>query len=241
MSGDDLTIRLFFLGCAVAFGIAAVSVETSFKRTSFGVLTVACVAAAILWIHVKTTWPSVSSPVAQVATSPQSWFLVVMFLLAVFASQPSRSKTGSAPDNLQEGLPASDLTVTEKPQAAAKKPEKREFLQVTVEYLINFRRDEKYTHVQSERMIEPYIGKWMRVEGTIHEIYKGSVYLRFKFINQPQIQPSLYIDFYKVVVRFKLNWSERFHALGKGQAVTVIGRLDDIQADQICLEEGELC
>jgi hypothetical protein len=99
MSGDDLAIFLFFLTCAVAFGVEAVKAETATRRISFGVIALGCLLSGIFWAHIKTVWPALTDKIATVATEPVSWFVIIMFLPAVVAFHrlnPSRTKR-SAP------------------------------------------------------------------------------------------------------------------------------------------------
>jgi hypothetical protein len=84
MAGDDLTILLFFLSCAVTFGVETANAETSLRRLAFGFLTLACLGSGVLWQFLKTILAtSITENVAAVATNPVSWFVIAMFLLAV--------------------------------------------------------------------------------------------------------------------------------------------------------------
>jgi hypothetical protein len=100
MSGDDLTIRLFFIGTAFSLAVAAMS-QAGWKhpvliRGLFGVA-VGLAAVGLGWPSIKTFSPVVTATVDQIATNPVAWFVVFMFgLMAVlFLSKPREQKAAS--------------------------------------------------------------------------------------------------------------------------------------------------
>jgi hypothetical protein len=97
-SGDDLAIFLFFLTTAFGFGFEAVRAETSPRRITFSVFSVWVLLAGIFWLQIKPLWPSFTAATISVATNPVCWFVVLMFIFAVFAFHKPRA---SAPSRLK--------------------------------------------------------------------------------------------------------------------------------------------
>ena len=95
MSGDDLAIFLFFLSLAFGFGLEAVRAETVARRVTFAALSGICLLAGIFWLQIKTVWPAFTVAVTSIATNPLAWFIVAMFILAVFAfHSPKKRNVG---------------------------------------------------------------------------------------------------------------------------------------------------
>src|SRR5262245_25641488 len=101
MSSDDLAIFLFWLALAVPFGIEAVNPQTRAYRLGFGVLCAISVLASFLWKPVANAWPPLVGYMTELATSPVSWFVIIMFVLAGFAV----NGRGWKRTNMQEAAP----------------------------------------------------------------------------------------------------------------------------------------
>jgi hypothetical protein len=84
-SGDDLAIFLFWAALVVTFGLEAVKASAASHRIGFGVLAAACAICGLLWTQIAKVWPPLTEAVSALATSPQSWFVIFMFVAATFA------------------------------------------------------------------------------------------------------------------------------------------------------------
>jgi hypothetical protein len=68
------------------------------------------------------------------------------------------------------------VAVPNKPEVPT--PKKREFVDISPEALLGLSNQKDLTRVQTDLMIKPYIGKWLRVTGAITDIYPNAVALR---------------------------------------------------------------
>jgi hypothetical protein len=254
MSGDDLAIFLFFMTCAVAFGVEAFKAETTFRRLSFAAIAIGCLLIGISWAHIKTLWPALTDKIATVATDPVSWFVIIMFLLAVVAFHPpkSRPNTGkqeeerisprpvprAAPPPVPPPPPPVPVAllaeVSAKPEMPA--PKKREFIDVSVETLVGLCNQENLTRVQTDRLVKPYIGKWMRVTGIVTDIFPSAVALRTKEAKPP---PGMLL-FDVILIVADDAWKERFHMLERNRKITVIGMIQEVDRSMVTLYHPEL-
>ena len=222
MAGDDLTICLFFLACAVTFGLEAVKAETTVRRISFAAIALGCLLSGIFWVQVKTVWPTLTDKIAAIATNPVSWFVIVMFFLAVIAFHSPRKPTTSLVTTAS--APPSDAT--------EQKPEKREFVDITPTFLIGIMSDSTRTRVQNQRVIEPYIGKWLKITGNVNDIYPNSIF--FCSEDHPDKQG------YNLMLAPTDEWKSQFHLLERGRKITVIGKFTEVGSQCITLRECEL-
>jgi hypothetical protein len=85
LSGDNLAVFLFWIALSVPFGIEAVKAEERTYQFSFAALAAVTFLLGLFWVPISKLWPPLTEAVASVATSPQSWFLIFMFAVAVFA------------------------------------------------------------------------------------------------------------------------------------------------------------
>ena len=252
MAGDDLTVCLFFLSCAVVFGLETFKAETVARRISFGVLTAVCAASGIFWSQLKTVWPGLTDKVTAVATNPVSWFGVALFLLAVFAFHRPRQKENTplavksytaappikapeprrtvepskSPEPISEPVQASASTAI--PESAKKRG--REFIDTTPEYLIGLRNQENMSRVQTDKVIAPYIGKWIAATGTIHEIFEHALILD---IGEDKFGK-------RVSVGIDARSKDKFHLLELKKKITVVGQISRVLYSEVELEHGEL-
>ena len=96
MSGDDLSVFLFFAGLAIAFMVAAVS-QAGWKHPAviwalFAAAGVS-VLAAVSWIWLKDFAPGASRYITTISGSPVSWFVVVILILSAMLWINKRPKS----------------------------------------------------------------------------------------------------------------------------------------------------
>jgi hypothetical protein len=250
MAGDDLSIFLFFLTCAVAFGVEAVKAETAPRRISFATIAAVCLGSGIFWTHLKTLWPALSERVAAVATNPVSWFVIVMFFLAVFAFHRPRPKNIPVRVETTKKLEITPKFVDPAPLASVvaqgpvqpsaepkrepepKKEEPREFVDTTPEYLLTIRSSEGMSRVQTDKVLAPYLGKWMKITGTVREVYPNLVSLQMGEGHGDKARnATLQIDD---------KQKPKFHLLELNKQISVIGQIARVYRSEIELDHCEL-
>ena len=82
MQGDNLAILLFWLSLAIGAGYEAVS-ATGARRIFFAALAAIFLLTGVFWQSLKGVWPQFSNWVTAVATSPETWFVLFMFGVAI--------------------------------------------------------------------------------------------------------------------------------------------------------------
>ena len=226
MVGDDLTVSLFFLSLAALFGVEVLRAEEKTRRITFGLLAAGCAVAGGFWLLVKKIWPPFTELAGSVATNPIAWFIIVMFSLAVFALRTPKVKssiasTSTPAPKLPPDQPASDPVIIP--------PERKEgkiFVDSGPEYLVGLIKNR--SRIQAQKLLEPFLGKWIGVRGTVTNIYPDFV--------------SLNGEVPKLFVTMMLNDKnrERFHMLELNKSISVIGKLKDLRQFDVELEECEL-
>jgi hypothetical protein len=226
-SPDDtgnLETILFLLGLAVTFGLEAVKAETIARRSMFWGLTLLSLLAALGWTEIRPLCPPLSNAVMSVSSNPVAWFVVGMFFLAVIAFHRPNSTTVVR----RSALPATTPQVDEQ----AKRNKERVFVDVTPDYLLKIKRQKNLTAIQSDRVLEPYMGKWIKVTGKIVQMFERMTFLRLG-VDEDR-QP---ID---VTLMVADEWKSQFHVLPLGHEVTAIGWIDEIRWSEIQLRECEI-
>jgi len=233
MSGDDLAIFLFFLTCSVAFGLEAVKAETIARRVSFGAIALGCLLSGVFWAQVKTIWPSLTDKIAAIATNPVSWFVIGMFFLAVIAFHRPPQKRDIEKPQAFVGIPTPiSVPAVETAPEPIKEDHPREFVDTTPEYLLGIRRQDHLTRIQTDRIINPYLGKWMKVTGTVAQIYDRITWLRIG-----EVVPGKTLS---VILVVEPTWKARFHLLEMNKVISAIGKISDVSYSEVQLEDCEL-
>jgi hypothetical protein len=118
MQGDTLTTALFFAGSGIALVIAAVN-QAGWKHRliisgllGFGI--VFC-AIGLLWPFITHLSPTFTGLVVSIATTPSSWFTLVMFCAAAILLAPQkREPVASLPLSKIDSLNAEKLSALQK-------------------------------------------------------------------------------------------------------------------------------
>jgi hypothetical protein len=227
MAGDDLTIFLFFLSLAFGFGFEAVRAETVPRRTIFAVLGVACFFAAIFWLQIKTIWPAFTVAITSIATNPLAWFIVGMFILAVFAFH--RQKNRSAVDRpVATPIPA-PIAI---PASAPEPPKsKKAFIDVSPSYLLGLYKNR--TAVQGNALAAAYIGKWIVVTGKVIDISQDRP--GNDFLVQFSDSEGAWL-----AATFSEELSEKISHIPHGATITIRGAIRSVDTLRVILKECEL-
>jgi hypothetical protein len=176
-AGDDLAIVLFCASLFVGFGLETMKAETASRKAIFGFLTAMCAANALFWLQIKKIWPPFTEVAASIATSPVAWFVVAMFILAVVAFHPAKSRNRAAaaapPNRAAAAAPPINVKSanTDKP-GENKPPEEKMVIDVTAEYLIGLYRGR--TTIHADALADMYMGKWTTISGTVANVWKST-------------------------------------------------------------------
>jgi hypothetical protein len=119
---------------------------------------------------------------------------------------------------------------------------KRDVVRVTPGWLIARFKD--HTDVQAQKLVEPYIGKWIRVSGKLNNVMSSSEH----FV-QVTFQPAKTLferdtedpdDWAMVWMYFPKDQEADLALLPRGAPLTVLGRIDRIDAVNVHLQDCEL-
>lgn len=103
----------------------------------------------------------------------------------------------------------------------------QDFLDVTSEYLVAF--FEGRTELQGQASVKGYIGKRMRVSGTIEEVHTNDRLI--VTLQRPTAMSFLY---------FGSEWSDQFANLSQGDAIQVVGHIESVHRQGVSLENCQL-
>lgn len=231
LAGDDLTIVLFFVGTAVSFSCAAMS-SAGWKHPAliaglFGLATV-CFLFGAAWPIIKEALPALVGPVNLIATNPVSWFSVLILGMTASILLPRRR-------NLLprfEPEPKTDQVIGRAKEMAPEPPqEPKEKILVTVDpiYLMKFYEDR--TSIQGDQLAKNYIGKWLRVSGSV-----GNASVKLSSV----VATIRLGDGKFLMLLFSEEWIERVSVLIGGQTIEVIGQIDQIADYSVTLKNCEL-
>lgn len=103
-TGDDLVIQIFFWTSGVLCGVEAMK-ASGWRLWTFAATGAALILAGLCWSLLKDVSPPVTRWVTEVATSPQSWFVLVVLglLLLAVTGRNSSSKYRTA-DKANSGI-----------------------------------------------------------------------------------------------------------------------------------------
>jgi len=228
LSGDDLTIVLFFIGTAISIAGTAMSAagwrHPVLIAGLFG-LAGTCLVAGAAWPLLKTVSPPITAMVVQVATNPVAWFSVLILGMTASILLPKRSNRISNSleqrDSIANSFAAVLGFVRNSTMAATKKAPsevERIFVDATPSYLTGLFEDK--LRIQGEKLVEPFIGKWLRITGVVENVSSDCVTL--------QLDPRHPIS--SIFLHFHIKWKDRIHTLCAKQQISVIVR----KAANIC-------
>ena len=107
----------------------------------------------------------------------------------------------------------------------------REFVDITPEYLYGLGA-KGLTTVQTNLLVRPLIGKWMRLVGFVLQVSESVVILRSE--NDPDV-----IIPYMIVLEISDEWKPKFHVLEKQKKIAVIGQIQAVESTQMTLRNCE--
>lgn len=118
------------------------------------------------------------------------------------------------------------------PPASADKT-KRIFVpkSVTPEYLMGLFKSQ--TIIQADKLIEPYINKWIETEGSLSQVTSRS---------WPEVCANVILRFgeYQIHLTFDKTWIERLSMIRRKDNIRVRGTISQVRTYSIDLENGEI-
>jgi hypothetical protein len=94
---------------------------------------------------------------------------------------------------------------------------------------------EGVTTAQGNRMVQPYLGKWMKVSGEVTDTnHVPGQFSRISFGRFGRLGECSFTMF------FEEKWSEHVSILNAGETVTVLGQLKSVEQTHIVLDPCEL-
>jgi hypothetical protein len=111
----------------------------------------------------------------------------------------------------------------------------REFIDASPSYLVGL--CEKVMEVQAREIVRPYIGKWMKLECTLKDIWHRGIDERLIF---PFEDTSVRVAERDVTLRFKAKWRRKIILLPRGTKMLVVGRISDVSRYGVTLRRCDL-
>ncbi len=107
---------------------------------------------------------------------------------------------------------------------------------ITPEYLVSAFKE--HTHVQARKMIEPFIGKRIRVSGQLAEVLSSTPeFAQVTFSRQVPLGEEYVTIYMYFHTRARID---RLAILRRGDSITVSGRIKEVSAVQIDLDDCDL-
>lgn len=100
---------------------------------------------------------------------------------------------------------------------------------VTFESLTKFY--EGRTALEAEKLLKPYIGKWMTFSGVVREI---------KSAHNDRLVVSFRDELRFLLAYFEKSWADHISILSRGAQISIRGKIEDVDRDSITLYEREL-
>jgi tRNA_anti-like len=216
-AGDDLAIVLFFISLGFGFGLETMKAETIVRKIAFAFMTTACLSSGVFWLQIKKVWPPFTEAATSVGTNPVAWFVVLMFILAVFAFHRPRNRNKDEISSF--GVP---------PDPAF--PAQKIFVDVSPEYLIDLYKDR--TSVQGDALAAAYLSKWVSVKGKVSDIsdmYGGGLLVIVVSGNEKIVAAS-----------FLAKEKSKISHIAHGATISVQGELAGINSYSIKLANCEM-
>jgi len=162
------------------------------------------------------------------------WLLIsaavfVVVALAIFFWPPGReqvtqtaaqSGTGNVQIQGQTVNYQGTISTGEGEVPTGRLPDGRVLVDATPQYLTGF--FQEHTDMQAKKLLEAFIGKWMRVEGPVGDVYASDESNATVHFNPPTYGRT------KILMHFndRAAIGDRLSVLKKGDRITVIGQID---------------
>jgi hypothetical protein len=163
---------------------------------------------------------------------------LLIFLWPQGAEETTQSATQSGSGNVQiQGQTVhfqGTISTGEGEVPTGRLPDGRVLVDVTPQYLTDFFRE--HTDIQAKKLLEAFIGKWMRLSGPVGDVYandesNATVYFYPSTYRRTQI--LMYFNDKPII-------EDRLRVLKKGDRITVIGQIDWASPRSLELDNCEL-
>jgi hypothetical protein len=109
----------------------------------------------------------------------------------------------------------------------------REMVDVTPDYLMGL--FDQHTSIQAQRLIEPYIGKWMKISGKLSDIMDNEYFSQVTFERDPQKRYGAVYMYFRQPDR-----RDRLSVIRRGTNLTVMGQIRNVANIELHLDKCEL-
>jgi hypothetical protein len=92
----------------------------------------------------------------------------------------------------------------------------------------------EHTSIQAQRLIEPYIGKWIRISGPLGDVSDNEYFSQVVFEHGPKMFAQVFMYFRQP------NRSDRLSVLRRGTELTVLGQIERVNGMEVHLDNCEL-
>jgi hypothetical protein len=175
---------------------------------------------------------------ADLITSPTFRLLLILagLIVVVVGYMEDRQRALHTPGGLSP-LPASLFPAAPPAvQGRLPKTQQRVFVgkEVTPKYLNKLL--EGRTKIQAQALVDIYVGKWMKVSGKLATVSSPS---EPSFTMQVTFKTKT-LEFNDLYMFFSSKWRDRLAIMTIGQQITVVGKIDEVNAFGVQLKECEL-
>jgi hypothetical protein len=183
-----------------------------------------------------TIWKAVESqPIPWTLFTVAVLVAIILFVVAIVlltkthkASVRGKEPESSAPEPVIVPTIADSAQDVKPPFESSS----RLIVDVTPEYLMELFRE--HTSIQGQRLIEPYIGKWMRVSGLLGDVSNNEYFSQVVFEHRPRTFTALYMYFRQP------DRSDRLSVLPRKTKLTVLGQIERVTSMEVHLDNCEL-
>jgi hypothetical protein len=170
----------------------------------------------------------------------RGYFVAGCALLAVMLGSFIVLSAPKTVNSKTEQLSSTPAYPAKSPEQAA--PNERDFVRdnITAEYLMSIFNEPGRTTVQGNTLVEPYIGKWMKVSGVMRDVRKNEFFSQMTFERNPRLERTDWLYYTDLYMLFRGNWIQRVVILRPGDRLTVIGQIERVSSIDLQLNNCEL-
>jgi hypothetical protein len=227
LTGDDLTIVLFFVGTAVSIAGAAMSAAGWKHPLLIWILCSLagiCLVIGVAWPIVKTVSPPATAAIDQIATNPVAWFAVLILGMTASILLPKRRT--NEPGAVAISLPVRPTSVA---TAMPTPPKEKLFIDVSPAYLTELYKNR--TSIQGDVLASAFMGKWISATGSVSDVTGYDNYSNIVLFDNDRTMIS--------AVCYG-ETKKKADGISKGRTVTVEGEISAIDDMRVRLENCEI-
>ncbi len=191
---------------------------------------------SILAVGLSLSWRQSGVPRKPKYFPTQAFIIVELVLFVCCAFLYMRELGKPISTAITQSVPTAN---TSPPSVAVH--EERTLLDVKPEYLLGFFK--KYTNAEAHKLVETYIGKWLKISGIVDDVYSGKGYDGAYVLIRTDKSDFLKSGLFPVIMGATFNeqrWINRALVLRRGETVTVFGRITKIEETGFMLDKCEI-